>query len=120
MKKIICISISLLTLGLFSGCSKVSDEVLIQARVAVKNGALIVDVRTPTEFRQKHIDGAINLPIEAIMKGNIKLPKGKEIVVYCRTGSRSSVSAKVLREQGWTVYDVATQGDWEREIKLKK
>lgn len=119
MKKFICIFISLLTLGLFTGCSKVSDEVLIQARDAVKNGALIVDVRTPDEFRQKHISGAINLPIDAIMKGNIKLPKAKEIVVYCRTGSRSSVSAKVLREQGWTVYDVATQGDWERKIELK-
>jgi phage shock protein E len=91
---------------------------LIQAREAVKNGAIIVDVRTPEEFREKHIKGAINLPIDAIMKGNIKLPKGKEIVVYCRTGSRSRVSAKVLREKGWSVYDVATQGEWEREIKL--
>lgn len=79
LKKIICIFISLLTLGMFTACSKVSDEVLIQARVAVKNGALIVDVRTPDEFRQKHINGAINLPIEAIMKGNILLPKDKEI-----------------------------------------
>ena len=119
MKKIICIFILLLTLGLFTACSNVTDEVLIEAREAVKNGALIVDVRTPKEFRQKHIAGAINLPIDAIMKGNIKLPKDKEIVVYCRTGSRSRVSAKVLREQGWTVYDVATQGDWERKIELK-
>jgi len=119
VKKIICMFILLLTLGLFSACSKISDEELAEARDAVRDGAIIVDVRTPKEFREKHIDGAINLPIEAIMKGNIQLPKGKEIVVYCRTGSRSRVSAKVLREKGWNVYDVATQGEWEREIELK-
>ncbi len=119
MKKIICILLLLLTLGLFSACSKISDEELTQAREAVKNGAIIVDVRTAKEFNQKHIKGAINVPIEAIMKGNIKLPKNKEIVVYCRTGSRSSISARVLKEQGWTVHDVATQGEWEREIKEK-
>ncbi|MFT7003235.1 MAG: phage shock protein E [Sulfurimonas sp.] len=52
-----------------------------------------------------------------IMQGNIRLKKNKEIVVYCRTGSRSRMSAKLLRNKGWVVYDVATQGEWERDIK---
>ena len=117
MKKIICLFLVLLTVGLFSGCSKVSDEDLAKARKAVENGALIVDVRTPKEFNEKHISGAINLPIQEIMQGRINIPKDKEIVLYCRTGSRSSTSAKVLKEQGWSVYDVATQSDWERKIK---
>ena len=117
MKKLVCLLLLLLTVGLFSACSKVSDEDLKKAREAVANGALIVDVRTPKEFSEKHIVGAVNLPIEEIMKGRINLPKNKEIVLYCRTGSRSSASAKVLREQGWSVYDVATQSDWERKIK---
>ncbi len=117
MKKIVCILVLLLSLGLFSACSKISDEDLSKAREAVKNGALIVDVRTPKEFSQKHIKGAINLPIDKIMKGQIKLPKNKELVVYCRTGSRSRVSARILKKQGWSVYDVATQSEWEREIE---
>ncbi len=117
MKKLVCLLLLLLTVGLFSACSKVSDEDLKKAREAVANGALIVDVRTPKEFSEKHIVGAVNLPIEEIMKGRINLPKNKEIVLYCRTGSRSSASAKVLKEQGWSVYDVATQSDWERKIK---
>ena len=117
MKEII--GMFLLIVGLFSGCSKISDEDLLKARKAVKNGALIVDVRTHKEFRVKHISGSINLPIKNIMKGKIPLPKNKEIVVYCRTGSRSSVSAKVLRERGWSVYDVATQSEWERKIQQK-
>jgi len=118
LKKVVCIFIVLLSLGLFSGCSKVSDEELAKAHKAVENGAIIVDVRTPGEFNAKHIKGAINLPVQEIMKGNLqKLPKDKEIVVYCRTGSRSSASAKVLREKGWSVYDVATQSEWERKIE---
>lgn len=118
MKKIICILLLLATAGLFSACSKVSDEDLAKAREAVKKGAVIVDVRTPKEFKENHISGAINVPIEDIMKGNVqRLPRDKEIVVYCRTGSRSATSAKVLKEKGWSVYDVATQSDWEREIK---
>lgn len=117
MKKLFCLFLIAISISLFSGCSKVSDEELLKAREAVKNGALIVDVRTPEEFREKHVEGALNLPIEEIMKGHINLPKEKEIVVYCRSGSRSGASAKVLTEQGWTVYDVATQSDWEREIK---
>lgn len=117
MKKLIIIF--LFMIGFFSGCSRVSDEDLLKAREAVRNGALIVDVRTPKEFKAKHIQDAINLPIEQIMKNNINLTKDKEIVVYCQTGSRSRVSAKVLREKGWTVYDVATQSDWERDIKQK-
>ncbi|MEA3370288.1 MAG: rhodanese-like domain-containing protein [Campylobacterota bacterium] len=120
MKKLICLFILLLTLGLFSACSKVSDEDLAKARKAVENGGVIVDVRTVAEFKEKHIKGAINIPIEEIMKGRINLPKDKELVLYCRTGSRSATSAKVLREQGWIVHDVATQADWEREIKVKK
>ena len=119
MKKLICIVVLLLTLGLFNGCSKVSDEDLRIAREAIKNGGVIVDVRTPKEFNQKHIKGALNIPIESIMKNGINIPKDRKIVVYCRTGSRSSMVARMLKENGWEVYDVATQGEWEREIKTK-
>jgi len=120
MKQMISIYIAtFISIVLFTACSNVSDEDILKAREAVKNGALIVDVRTPKEFKEKHVIGAINLPIEEIMKGKIQLPHDKEIVVYCRSGSRSGASAKVLKERGWQVYDVATQSDWEREIKQK-
>jgi len=107
----------LLTLSLLSGCSKISDEELTIARQAAQNGAVIVDVRTPSEFKQKHIDGAINLPLQTLERGYLKIPQGKEVVIYCKSGSRSRVGANVLRAKGFRVYDVATQGEWEREIK---
>ena len=111
------IVLSFIALCLFSGCSRVSDEEIIAARKAVKEGAVIIDVRTREEYRQKHIEGARNIPIHLLERAYPHLSKEKAIVVYCREGHRSAVAAKMLREQGWEVYDVATQEDWEREIK---
>ncbi len=109
--------ISILLITLFTGCSKVSDEELIAARKAVKEGALLIDVRTPSEYKDGHIKGAYNIPLQVLGKVYTHLPKDKEIVVYCRAGNRSEIAAEFLRKQGWKVHDVATQEDWEREIK---
>lgn len=109
-----------LSLLLITGCSKVDDETLRAAHKAVANGAIIVDVRTKKEFRAKHIKGSINLPIQELHNTYVRLPKGKEIVVYCRSGNRSSTAEKLLRQHGYKVYDVATQGDWERDVSIKK
>ncbi len=109
----------LLAFILLPACSKVSDEVLMAAHKAANNGAIIVDVRTPAEYKTKHIKGAINLPVRELHNSYVRLPKNKEIVVYCRSGNRSASATKLLRQHGYTVYDVATQGDWERPISLK-
>lgn len=109
------ILISIVTL--FSACSKVSDEELIAARKAFKEGALMIDVRTASEYKQRHIAGSHNIPLHVLGKVYMHLPKDKEIIVYCQAGNRSEVAAEFLRAQGWKVYDVATQEDWEREIK---
>jgi phage shock protein E len=106
----------LVTLFLFSGCSTVSDEELRAAHLAHEKGALIIDVRTKEEFRVKHIENAINIPIEVFEKYYKKIPQNKELIVYCRSGSRSAMAAMLLKDKGRVVYDVATQGDWEREI----
>jgi phage shock protein E len=111
--KLICI-ISLLSL--FSGCSKVSDEDLRAAHEAAKRGAIIIDVRSPQEYQGKHVKGAINIPVEKIDLLYSRIPTGKEIIVYCHSGSRSAIAAEYLKHQGRVVYDVATQGEWEREI----
>ena len=116
-ERIYPILLSWIVLSLFSGCSRVSDEEIIAARKAVKEGAVIIDVRTRDEYRQKHIEGARNIPVHLLERAYPYLPKDKALVVYCREGHRSAVAAKMLREQGWEVYDVATQEDWEREIK---
>jgi len=105
-----------LIIGLFTACSKVSDEEILAGRKAMQNGALMIDVRSKKEYNKHHIKGAVNIPIAYVDKMFNHIPRDKELVVYCHSGSRSAVAARLLREQGWTVYDVATEDDWHREI----
>jgi len=103
-----------------SGCSKVSDEELQAAHLAHSNGALIIDVRTKEEFKTGHIQEALNIPIEVLENSYHLIPQNKELIVYCRSGSRSAIAAMILRKRGRVVYDVATQDDWERKIPTIK
>ena len=70
---------------------------------ALNYGGIIVDVRTSEEFAKSHIPMAINLPLEEIQAGNISLPKGKVILVYCANGGGSTLAAKILTEKGYKV-----------------
>lgn len=66
---------------------------------------LIIDVREPEEYAMDHVDGAINIPPSEIMTGSPKLadiPKDTGLILYCVSGSRSNVSANILRSQGFT------------------
>ena len=109
----------LLSIIFISGCSHVDDATILSAREAVSKGAVIIDVRTPKEFAQGHVHGAINIPIETIVKTVADVPKNKTVVVYCASGNRSGAAAKILREKGWTVLNVETQSDYERKITPK-
>lgn len=108
----------LLLILLLVGCSRVDDEVLKAAHVAFKNGAIIIDVRTPAEFKAKHIKGAHNLPLQQLNRSYVNLPKNKEIIVYCRSGNRSATATRFLKQLGYKVFDVATQNEWERGFSL--
>ena len=100
-----------------SGCSKVDNKVLLEAHKAVENGASIIDVRTNKEYTKHHILGAINIPIQELLKSVTRVPKNKVLVVYCQSGSRSSVATQILTQKGWKVYDVATEAEYYRDVK---
>ena len=66
---------------------------------------VIIDVREPFEFATGHVNGAINIPPSKLMAGDKKLndiPKDAEIILYCRSGSRSGVSAHIMKSMGYT------------------
>lgn len=66
---------------------------------------VIIDVREPFEFATGHVKGALNIPPAKLMAGATKLqgvPKDTEIILYCRTGSRSAVAANILQSLGYT------------------
>ena len=75
----------------------------------MKEGAIIIDVRSPQEYREGHVDGAISIPDYQIKKAIYKYVKEKDklIVLYCSTGHRSQSVQKVLENMGYSnVYNV--------------
>ena len=69
-----------------------------------ESGYIILDVRTPEEFADKHIPGAVNIPNETIAAEEIpELPdKDQLILVYCRSGNRSKQASEKLADMGYT------------------
>ena len=85
-------------------------------RDAADAGALIVDVRTPAEYASGHIDGALNLPLGQLSQKLGKLGKKKRpLLVYCRSGNRSSSAVALLRDAGFArVLDLKNMGHWRK------
>ena len=71
----------------------------LQAKIAKKDNFVLLDVRTPEEFAEGHIAGAVLLPYDQVeQKAASMLPeKEKPIIVYCRSGRRSAIAAAALR-----------------------
>lgn len=86
--------------NMFSSAPAVNYEEL------VKNGALIVDVRTPGEFNSGHIKGSINIPLDQInnKKADLK-KKNKVIITCCRSGNRSGMAESMLKAAGIECYN---------------
>ena len=64
-----------------------------------RTNALLIDVRTPEEYRENHIEGAVNIPVYEIdnLKNEIIDPN-KVILVYCKTGKRSKIVKQILNQ----------------------
>jgi rhodanese-related sulfurtransferase len=103
---------------LLSACERTTPEAAPVAdtardhRAAVASGASLVDVRTPEEYAAKHVEGAKNIPVDDIDTRLAELPKNKPVVVYCHSGGRSAVAAKVLRGAGYDVIDIGGMKNW--------
>ncbi len=62
----------------------------------------VVDVRSPEEFSQGHIAGAVLMPLDTLPNTYTSLPKKGKLVVYCRSGHRSAKAVQFLMEHGYT------------------
>jgi phage shock protein E len=77
----------------------------------VKEGAIILDVRTSNEFSAGHIKGSINIPVNALSKNLAKLKdKNKSIITCCASGMRSASAKGILTSNGFT--NVYNGGSW--------
>jgi rhodanese-related sulfurtransferase len=84
-----------------------------QARQKTAAGALLIDVRFPAEYNADKLPGAINIPLNEIRNLFGALDRGKEYIVYCRSGRRSSAAAFLLAQRGYKAY--LLEGGWDGE-----
>lgn len=71
----------------------------------------LVDVRTPDEFAQGTVKGAVNIPLDQIQNQLSKFKGKKNIVVFCRTGNRSTQAKAILEQNGFT--NITNGGTWQ-------
>lgn len=76
----------------------------------ISNGAKIIDVRTPGEFLQGHIVGAVNVPLDVLTLKLSKFKKDEVIITCCASGMRSKSALAVLKTNGFT--RVYNGGGW--------
>lgn len=68
----------------------------------------LLDVRTPEEFAEGHIEGAILIPVQVLNESLSKLQsaKGGKIIVYCHSGNRSVAASRILVKNGFLPLNV--------------
>ncbi len=124
MKKILKIGLLLIAFSSYTisaqNAKPVTKKITTQkTKQTTKNETFYVDVRTPTEFAQGSVKGAINIPLDQIENQLAKFKGKRNIVVFCRSGSRSSRAKVILEQNGIT--NITNGGSWEDvNAKLKK
>ena len=140
MKKIMNLFLIVFVIFALAGCSnnntnntenldsKKNSYTQIRMDEAVKmmeeeSDYIILDVRRPDEYAEKHIPNAINVPNETIGKDEIpELPNKEQLIlVYCRSGNRSKQASEKLVKLGYTnIYEFGGINDWTGETVSEK
>lgn len=100
----------LIIAGLVLGCSAAVEDQgyrnldAAQAAELIKQGpVLILDVRTPEEYREGHIKGSVLIPVQELEREYTKISDyfQKPVLIYCRSGNRSVTASKILISKGF-------------------
>lgn len=85
----------------------------------VKQGAIILDVRSNGEYSGGHMKGSINIPVDQLSKNLSKLKdKNKPIITVCASGMRSASAKSILKSNGYTqVYNGGGWGSLQNKLR---
>lgn len=89
--------------NLFGGTS-------VDFKELVKNGAQIIDVRTPAEYNGGHIKGSKNIPLQSLNQNLGKINKNKPVITCCASGAISAAAKSILLNSGFS--EVYNGGGW--------
>lgn len=81
-------------------------------RALLKEGALLLDVRSKNEFKSGHVKGSVNVPLDVLAsKINAIKDKNDVVVTVCESGMRSAQAKRMLKKAGLEVYN---GGSWRK------
>jgi len=80
----------------------------------LKNGALVVDVRSRGEFASGSSKGSINIPLDELESGTLTLSHDQTIILCCASGTRSAMAAATLKRKGFK--SVINAGPWRNTV----
>lgn len=79
---------------------------------------ILIDVRKKTEWDNRHINGAVNIPVDELRNHLVEIPDNKQIVIYCAVGLRGYIASCILNQKefskvvnllgGYKTYSTAT------------
>jgi rhodanese-related sulfurtransferase len=84
----------------------------------LKEGAVVVDVRSPGEFASGAREGSINIPLNELEQGASRLDPAKTVVLCCASGTRSAMAASILKRKGFK--NVVNAGPWQNTLTADK
>ncbi|MEX0847319.1 MAG: rhodanese-like domain-containing protein [Ilumatobacteraceae bacterium] len=94
-----------------TGCGADPEPTAAAPDAAVADDTIIIDVRTPDEFAEGHLEGALNHNVEdgTLEAALVGLDADDEYIVYCRSGRRSAIAVELMRSKGFdTVTDLGS------------
>lgn len=103
------------------------DVDAFEAKLNTLNNAFLIDVRTPSEYKSGHIDGATNIDFNQVDQMKVafeKLDHNQPMLIYCAAGGRSNKTRILMAEMGFTqVYELSKgMSGWEaagKPVSLK-
>ncbi|WP_295664342.1 rhodanese-like domain-containing protein [uncultured Mucilaginibacter sp.] len=84
----------------------------------IKQGAFLVDVRSPGEFAGGNVKGSVNIPLDKVSSQLSKFKNKKNIIVFCQSGGRSSQAKTILEQNGFA--NVINGGTWNNVSQFVK
>jgi rhodanese-related sulfurtransferase len=100
------------------GIKQIDTAQLAELLEEDREGLYFVDVREVHEFEEGHINGMVNVPLSSLTDNYAAIPEDKEVVIICRSGSRSLQAANILKEAGYSTITNVTGGmqQWSGEV----
>jgi len=101
---LIAFTLALLIAGASLAAAAVSRNVVPRdafALVTQRQQVYLLDVRTPQEYREAHLEGAHLIPVDQVVRRLAEIPRDRPILVYCAVGSRSAQVYSYLARRGY-------------------